>query len=683
MNNFYSFLDWQFWLYGWWFLFAFSISIIPTGWLLVKQTQLKNIDKILLTPVLGMVAWTLQGYIFGFFNLRFLSFFYLGFSLYYFFKLFFSANKNFFNSGEKLITTIKETFSFFPKKALWLIGLGSILQLLAVFPSGIRYPAGITFYWLNAYDGILHLTFIKELVRHFPPYQPGAYNLFVTNYHYLSDLFLAELVRIWHLPISHLFFHYFPLLFTPLLGVITYLLVFKWTKSKTAAFWSTFFHYFAGDMFYVFSLLFHSNLGSHTDTLDNGIIQLLNMPQAFAKLIFLGGLIFFDQWVKKKDKTSGILAIVSLASVVGFKVYFGLAAALGLTLYVVLELGKEIPQLSKNSFSTWKKTWLRHQEKILLLLLFAFISAVIFFPVNSHSGGLFWAPLEWPKLLLSFDKLNWNEWWLRLQVYQAAQNIRALFVWYGLAVIIFVIATFGTRLISLLFPKYLLTKIQSHNFIFLYPTIFIFSFIGMNFLQSSGLHNVFNFFVVALSFLTLFSGVVLDHPLLKNNFGKSLILLVVILTLPRVLLTSYFYLFSIYQGFERKIISPAQETALNYLDTADKVRLIQTHPNNHLDNFAPYTYLFTKHYSYFGGRGILASHNQPIQNRQDVVKKMFSTKDLRTFETLAKENAISHVIFEKKENVQTPFIPLNNACLENIAIVFENEAILIIKILTN
>ncbi|HEX9817779.1 MAG TPA: hypothetical protein VGA89_02720 [Patescibacteria group bacterium] len=565
----------------------------------------------------------------------------------------------------------------------WLIlSLGSLLQLLAVFGSGFASPQGVAFYWLNAFDGMLHLSFIEELVKNFPPIQPGAWPLPITNYHYWSNLSLAELVRIWKLPISHLYFQYLPTLMAPLLGGAIFVLVKQWTKSSLAAVWAIFLHYFAGDMMYVFLWWWHHTWGGHTLTIDNGIIQFLNMPQTFAKLILIGGLLLFDAWQKSKDKLTGWLAGLVLAVTVGFKVYFGLLVALGFSSFVFSKLVADWRKyyLKLKSLASLPKAIINNRQELAVLLGVGVLSALIFFPVNSQAGGLFWAPLDWPKLLLSQGKLEWNEWWLRLQVYQAANNVRALVVWYALALGIFMLAVYGSRLVGFLYPRRMAKTIGWHNFWFLYPGTIIFTFIGLNYLQVSGGHNVFNFFVIALHVLTLFTAIILSW-LPKNWLGKFLGLSFIILTIPRVLLTSWFYLSRYYQHVEAETVSTAELEAFDFL-TNQSVKLVQTHPGNFLDNYAPMVYFFTNQYSYFGGRGVLSSHNQPIQDRANLVRQLFTTENPYQAEALMKQAGISHLIYQVERADQVQRFPLSGqAGPVNIKVAFENNEIRILEYL--
>lgn len=682
MNTIYAWTDIQFWLY--WLLFGlvFGFTIMIPGYVALALTGLNSVKRWLLAPIVGISLWGLQGFLIGSFLPREFSYLYCAIFIFLFFWRFFPKKLRFFNLYQNLSKVFVKIWQSLPFTGWVLVIVGSLLQLLSVFGSGFNHPQGITFYWLNSFDGMLHLTFIEELAQHFPPIQPGAWPLAITNYHYWSDLILADQVRLWGLPTAHLYFHYWPVVLAPLTGLIVFNLVKQWTKSVTAALWAVFFHYFAGDLMYVFLWWWRGTLGEHTMTLDNGIIQLLNMPQAFAKLIFLGGLMLFDHWQKSQRLAIGWLTGLVLATTVGFKVYFGILAATGLGLFALVDclIHLKTAFARKNWLDRWRFWWKTSWPTLSVLILAGLVAAAIFFPVNQHAGGLFWAPLDWPKLLLGADKLNWNEWWLRLQVYEAANNTRALIVWYSLAVIVFMLAIYGTRLIGWLYPRRLLKLIGWHNFIFLYPGTLLFTFIGMNFLQVSGLHNIFNFFVIALSVLSLLTAVILADRLPKNWLGKLLILVVVGLTIPRVLLTGWFYLVSYWRGFEAQTITPADQEAMRFISALPEDVRLQTHPNNFLDSYSPYLYFFTHRYSYYGGRGVLNSHNQPVKDRKVLVDQLFATKIPVEAEALMKEAGITHLIYQPQFPSQSQRLNLNYPDMTTrIKVVFENEAFRILE----
>ena len=53
----------------------------------------------------------------------------------------------------------------------------------------------------NNVDQVWHATLIEELVRRFPPNEPGLFGIALINYHFWFHLVTAELIRVFHLPL--------------------------------------------------------------------------------------------------------------------------------------------------------------------------------------------------------------------------------------------------------------------------------------------------------------------------------------------------------------------------------------------------------------------------------------------------------------------------------------------------
>ena len=208
MNIVYPFLSVQFWFFALVFLLATYVVCFLAGKLVLNHAPMKSGGALhfFLASVIGLVLWTLQGYIFGYLQIRWMSYLYVAGVIYL-------SRKDILRTIQGGLTRSLRSICLFDRIALLFIVIGAILQALPVFGSGALYADGIRFYKNNTYDGVMHLSYIESIVRTFPPREPGSYILPLANYHYLGDLFMAELVRIWRIPISHIFFQY--LLYKP------------------------------------------------------------------------------------------------------------------------------------------------------------------------------------------------------------------------------------------------------------------------------------------------------------------------------------------------------------------------------------------------------------------------------------------------------------------------------------
>jgi hypothetical protein len=633
-QTFFAFTDWQLYFYFIYFCLALFFTIFIPGFLILnlKKNKLDFTQQLLLSPVIGLVVFTLLSYLFSILNAFPLMYLYIVISFIWFIRK---------NSWQRLFK-IKKKFRL-SKLAIFLITFGSILQISAVFASGLRYENGLRFYWINGADGIFNLSLIQSLSESLPAFQPGAWPLKVSNYHFLSNLFFAKFCQIWQIPFSHALFQYLPLLVAPLMGLTVASLIDNWTKNKKAVNWALFFLYFSADVSWIFCLLINHSLNWQVSSIDNGMIQFLNMPQTFAKQISLTALILFDHWRKEKNNYLGFLAVFLFSSLVGFKVYFGIFFALAYTIFVTYRLIKE-KSIRKNIL------------EISFLLGFALVSGLIFFANNKDTGGLFWAPFDWAKLYLS--QISWREWSLRMQVYEAAQNQKAILTYNFIALLIFIFSLFSTRLIGLLsiLPKKQ-KLIGKDNFYLLFPATTIIIFLGLNTLQVSGGHNVFNFFIVALNVLTLCTAVVLGASK-KRNLVLSI--LIVLLTLPRIIFNEYRQFADYYLGFNYILIDNNQLEAYDFIKNNYQDKLIQGHPQNYLVKETPHLHFFTEQKSYFDGALILHSHNQKVENRELILKNIFSHRRLIAAKSLL-ESEVDLIMLSKKYNERLSiFNPIYN-----------------------
>lgn len=632
----YSFNSWQ-WCFNLFLFFPLIfVSWFLPGLYLLSFSKLKKELQFILSPILGITLFAITSYVFGWLNLRFLMY---GFVLLFAFL---------FWKRKKQIFPLRLSFPF--NKFVWgaILG-GAILQLVSIFGSGWRTSKGIVYYFVNIFDGVFHLSLSRSIMEIFPPYQPGAVGIPVTNYHYLSNLVIGELSRLYHLPLNHIHFHYVPLFLSIWLGILVAALLWQWSKNNWTVWIGVILYYFVGEMTWLINWVLGSNSAAPFEAyIDHGMIQFMNPPQAFARAIFLGSLILWHKFWKKPSIYLATSISLMTATLVGFKVYFGLAVGVGLGTVLLFkfiwEIFKQLRAKKKVKLIEIVKEYIPH---LIIIGLTSLIGAVIYFPTNASAGGMFYAFLFWPKEFLGFTKLNWNEWWLRLQVYQAAKNYKALFVWYSLAASIFYFAIFHIRLLgTLVFFKKFRQKVQIEELIFLVITSLVFIFVGTNFLQSSGGANSFNFFVVALAMLAPLTAVVLGS--FKNRLIRVLVVVLLIVTSVQGIALQFFFWRNYYQGHNSYVYTAAHQETLSYLRDLDKPVRLQMHQGNHIGSNSPYLYFFTGQESYLNGIQILESHNQKIEDRLANVEEIFNLQLAATKSAeLGNDLGISHVLLER------------------------------------
>jgi hypothetical protein len=656
------------------FVFASFVSFFLPGWLVISAFKLKSrAVNLTLSYVFGIVMWALQGYIFGYLNVRWFTYIYLSFVfLFQLFRYKHIALNMLRNISFKVISGNKIT--------LFLISVGIIIQLVPVVGSGLNIGSGIIFFGNNAYDGLTHLGFVQSLIDHFPPVDPGAYGLALRNYHYLTDLVLAEFSRIWNIPITLLLFEFFPLLISLLTGIAAYLAVRCFGGSKTMANWMIFLLYFAGDGAYLIILLLHGIISFNTPAIDNGALQFLNMPNAMAKMIFITALIPLQFFISSNRKTWGILSVLFFAPLVGFKIYFGIFSILGFSLLILGKLifrfirskeGKLLFRIIKTISNEW--------FNLFLLIIFAIIVLAIYLPANSGAGGLFYAPLEWPKSLLGTGSIDWRGWWLRMQVYEAHANYRNIYILDIIAIIITLISVYGTRLIGFILTGKLLNFLGWEKTLFFIPSLVIFQFLGFYTLQVTGGLNVFYFFVVSCTVLSLFGSIILwQLSQSRRIFVKMFLIIFIILTIPRATHEVVYNVGNYWTQSDSYTISNDELSAMKYIDLhTDKNAVIQSSPNNEKDHKVGYLSTFSKRLTYLSGIVFLETRNQKISDRKTSLEKLFNAQSAKEFVELAKINNIEYVYLQNTPQQNLRFAE-DSLLLKTL---YENRSVRIIKII--
>jgi hypothetical protein len=228
MTSLHALTDWAFWLQAMKFLAGVWLVWYLPGRFLLRQIKdlPSTAPAVALRWVLGLVFWTLLTYLLGWLKLR--------------------------PVGPIICLVLawyelrhhKITF-FWPNRQLWpvllVLVLGLLVQMPAVMTSGWKTSHGLELYFTNAEDGMMHASFIQNLVSQFPPQRPEVAGLALTNYHYLSDLATAELVRVFDLPILASFYQFLPPLISLLSGYLVFSLILAWTGRKRAGFLGLFF----------------------------------------------------------------------------------------------------------------------------------------------------------------------------------------------------------------------------------------------------------------------------------------------------------------------------------------------------------------------------------------------------------------------------------------------------------
>jgi hypothetical protein len=371
------------------------------------------------------------------------------------------------------------------------------------------------------------------------------------------------------------------------------------------------------------------------------------MPQVFSRLVLLSIFIVFLQWLKTKNNYLYIPLVLLASSLFGFKVYYGLYFITGLgffTLYYLITQYRDLYQKQKNIFSSLKKTITNNKYLLISWIAIAILSAAIFLPNNKNAGGLQLEPLAWPKIFLSSENFNYKDWWLRMQVYEEAKNIRNITIFNTIAVLITLVSVYGVRLFGF-FPN----KNSSENFPkeflwFLIPTNIIFVIIGFTYFQvsiSGGL-NIYNFLITPVLAFNMFLAFYVSnnkHALVR----ATLIALIVAFCIPRSFLQLQEYFNSYYSQRPSQVVSHDELELFSYLKQKDSTAVIQGDIRNEYENIAPYISFFADKSTYIGGIRLLETHNVHTKERQKQVQDMYDSNDVNFIAQTMKELNIQYL----------------------------------------
>lgn len=575
-------------------LVFFTVYWIP-GWLALRWTKTKTTYQTLLATPLGIALWGWQGWIFGWLHVPQGAYIYIGFTCIIFLWM---LIKN-----PSILSQIWESTRILSddKISTIILILGVASQSLVLW-NVLQQTNGT---WISCCgdgnDNIWYASITKSIIESFPPQYPGITGQILHNYHYWSNLIIADIVRIFHVDQMLTQFRYTGLLLSFSLGVTLIALSKSLFSKSIFTKWILFLFYFGGDLIYLIPIIQKRIFSFPGSSLEDGIRFLSNPPRSYAIVLALVWITLYTLWRSKIDmKRMGILSIL-LASTIGFKVYVAFFLLAGVGILMIYDL------FNKN------------YETLKLTIYSLIASALVYFPVNSQAGGLyfvgFWRfenfatqpgfgliRLEMARMIFYDDHKYWK-----------ASVFDALFI------SIYMLCIFGTKLIGLIpirknkynFPLYL--------HLFLISGLLTHFLIGSFFQQSTGGSNTFNFHVNVYLFLSLYAALVLTqlHEIYKTHtYIYTLISLIfIVMTIPR----AGYELYSHIQRVQNlnPIMTPATQEIISFLHNTPIHSMVAVYARYLAsDNNGPYMYLFTNRHQYLSAPALLRQFGADTFDRE-------------------------------------------------------------------
>ena len=622
------------------FLFLALFSFYPVGYLILgkRLSKLEGHEVITLSFAISIVLFVLLSVFLALIRAEFLLIFAV--------------------VGVNLLSIVKYRLKLLePWKSLSknyillsLIFLGILVQGFIDFPSGYLYKSGLLFWSSQGFDGFWHISLMEAIEKGIPPQISLFSGAYLQNYHYLVDILMGEFNRIYSFfsPLD-LYFRFFPVLFSFLMGLSVFSFVGRW-KRKAVGNWAVFFTYFVGSFGFVVTYLKSGKIfGGETAFWVSQLNTVIaNPPHASAMILLCAFLLSFLLFTKSKSK--GWLFICTLIGsvIAGFKVSGGVILLAGLGAASLFQIIKEK----------------RFDYTILFLILLAtnFLTIHIISPdVESY---LIFQPW-WFIQTMIVVKLGLIDWELRRQTYLAVGRftsyLRILQI-EGTAFLIFVVGNLGVRIVGfpLIFEKliHFKKKIFAHPIdAFLLSSALAGFIIPMLFLQKGIVYNSIQFMQYVL-LVTGFYGAIFTYSILKkikSPIWKYLfVAILVVLSVPTVI--GNFVEF--YGSPANAKISNDELSALSFLkDNSNPSDIILTPPfdgnakygykTNPLPIYAwtstAYVSSLTDRATFLSCEDMLRQTGYDVDGRLGLENKFFSQKDFAFNKNFLKENKIAYI----------------------------------------
>ncbi len=410
---------------------------LPGAYLLEKTKSIFNSwEKIILGTVIGLILFSLLSYLLQVIKIHFLLLpLIFAMALLEVRKLPLLLQKITFPSINKLILLL----------VIFVIGV--LGQLLIISPSGINLKGNLVFWSSHGHDGLWHISLMQEYQKGYPLQNPVFAGERVVNYHFFSDIAPADFSEFFKFSNLDLYFRFFPLVYSILLGGLALLLGTRLGKSLNSGIWALFLTLFAGSFGYIVTYIQNKTIGGETVFwASQPQSSIGNPPQIVAFIIVLAFLYLFNFFVFKPEKVLFFICMLLAGSLAVFKIYGGVVLLTSLSLVGLWQLIRE-----------------RRSHILLLSIASGLLSALLYFPNASNTGSFLIFEPWWfiRTMIVAPNKLNWLDLELRRQTYVADHNYKRVIQLELTGFLIFFFGNLGMRFFGL----WNLTKLSKSFFL--------------------------------------------------------------------------------------------------------------------------------------------------------------------------------------------------------------------------
>lgn len=598
------------------FLLASCIAFFIPGNLFIRKLRMDRISRVALGIVVGFVLWSTAGFILGYLHLRNLLYLYALACVCIYVKT---------DHGTSLINSPPAK----PGLKIWaVIVLGTLIQLASVWANGITTKNGL-YFCCGLPDTVTHLALTSELVREFPPNEPGFSGIPLLNYHYLSNLGVADFIRVFGLPPVGTQYQYMTVVFSLLLGLTAIAFAHALRLDRRFTFWLVFLLYFTGDIIFFLPFLSGHGINFTVTTLENASSLWVSPPRFYAIIVLLSGLTLFVHWLKKNGAQTGVLMAIVLGSLIGFKVYVGMFILSG---FAVL-----CPYYIRT----------KKYSRLAPILLFAAFSAVLYIPVNTNAGGLVFTGFWRFEDFVVQPALGISHLELARRVFLDHGNFPRAYLYDLFFGFLYIFFSAGTLLLGFIQTKDSLRNIPKELTIVLVSGLITTSAAGFFFLQQTGGANSSQFLISIYIVGAIYAAISISRWTAKLPSGFYIVISTII-----ILLTSTRVVYQTYRGMTRilnrsgVVIDNDALGAYAYIATTEKNSVILTYDDTSIDCL--FITIIGNRPTYTCNAGIPGVIEEKILAQRNTVRQtIFFGNNLSAAQKELQANGISYIYLPK------------------------------------
>lgn len=610
-----------------WQFFEFICIVILVygipGWVTLTKLRIKSPLVELASIPLGIVFWGWQAWIFGLAGVRVLTYGYLA--------IFWAvALLHLLHATRKRITnSLQNVFRFDRISALIFIA-GVFAQFLFVWHVLVPYQGSVALCCGDGRDDIWYAAITQSLVHRVPGDFPGMIGEPLRNNHIWSNLVVADIVRIFHVPQFPFQFQFSGFLLSVSLGFAVMALTYSLGAGIVFQRWLLFFIFFGGDALYLISLYTQHRFGFPGSSLEDGVRFLSNVPRSYAIVFSLIWYALWPSWKKRPTAMHTIVYALFGAAIVGFKIYVAVFVLAGLALEAIYALMQR----------KWPIVW--------LALITMTCAAMVYVPINTSAGGFYWTGFWVFENFIVQPNFGLARLEMAREIFYNAHKYGKAYIYDALFVFIYVVSIFGTKLVGLAQSQKARRILPMDIHRMLLMGLFVSLFVGSFFQQKTGGSNTFNFLVNVFILGSIYTAAAMSGLSSMISKGKYIILslLVILLTIPRavtVVATTYTQTTHL-----SPIVSSDIYSAYQWIGSHTKPSdiMVSLSRSVYADGLTPLSALMTGRQYYLLSAPMLQLFGVHTQEKEQVLKTLYTSTDPKLVKAMLEEAGITYILVD-------------------------------------